>query len=734
MGYEPEELIGRQMHGLVHAKREDGSDYPAHECPIYVAMKTGTTCRVASEVFWKRDGTPLPVEYSSHPILEGGCVTGAVVTFFDVSERKELQRKALLREQWLNSFFSAATAGLALLDEQLRYVQVNEHLAEMNGLKPAEHVGKKLDEVIPRLAPIIRPVFEGVLATGQPVLNFEFSGETGPQNDLRHWVFSVFPITGEGGKTHGAGTVVVETTELKRRERALRESERKFRELAENIREVFWVTDPQKQQMLYISPAYETVWARSCESLYRSPREWMESVHPEDRARVENAALTKQVSGEYHEKYRITRPDGSIRWIQDRAFPIREANEIARVVGIAEDVTERELLQAQLLRAQRMESIGTLAGGIAHDLNNMLAPILMGIELLREDLQDEKHTGLLDSMSRSAQRGADMVKQVLTFSRGIEGNRTPLQFRYLLKDMENIIRQTFPKPIQFRAKVPSELWAINGDATQIHQVVLNLCVNARDAMPNGGVLTIKAENFTVDEHFATMHLEARPGQYILISVSDSGCGMTAAVRERIFEPFFTTKGFQKGTGLGLSTVQGIVKSHGGFIVVDSELDRGSEFRVFLPAVMHPAARDGRAERSEIVPGNGETILVVDDEPAIRETTKKALEAFNYRVLMAENGAQAVALCAQNLDRVELVLTDLAMPIMDGLATIRAVRTLDPEMKIIAASGFDSAGNQGAPPEANAFLRKPFTVDVLLKTLRTVLDLEKPVCAESKKAA
>ena len=390
---------------------------------------------------------------------------------------------------------------------------------------------------------------------------------------------------------------------------------------------------------------------------------------------------------------------------------------------IFRDVTEKKKLEAQSLRNQRMESIGTLAGGIAHDLNNALAPILMSIHMLQMKFTDAEGAALLDTIAGSTQRAAEMVKQVLTFSRGLEGKRCEVQLRHLIKEMENIIKQTFPKSVQLRTVIARDLWTVVGDGTQLHQVVLNLCVNARDAMPHGGSLSINTENAMLDEQFAGMNPEAKAGPYVIISVADSGSGIPPDVQERIFDPFFTTKPLGQGTGLGLSTVQGIVKGHGGFISLNSAMGKGSAFKVYLPA--NPAGRkiDPESELTLLPTGKAELILVVDDEASVRSITQQTLELFGYEVLSASDGAQAVAACAQNIGRIKLMLTDMMMPIMDGAATIRAVRTLDPGIKIIAVSGnpLERRSTDTTQFHANAVLQKPYPAERLLKLIRETLD-------------
>jgi two-component system, cell cycle sensor histidine kinase and response regulator CckA len=394
------------------------------------------------------------------------------------------------------------------------------------------------------------------------------------------------------------------------------------------------------------------------------------------------------------------------------------------VLAIDTDITEKKKIETQFMRAQRMESIGTLAGGIAHDLNNILAPIMMSIDILKLTATDAQAKKILETIEISAKRGADIVRQVLTFARGLEGERIEVQPKHLLNDLENIIKDTFPKDIRLQFSIPDDTWKILGDPTQVHQILLNLCVNARDAMPNGGDLTIGVENCVLDEHYAAMNTKAKPGRYVRIDVTDSGTGMPSAIVDKIFEPFFTTKELNKGTGLGLSTVMAIVKSHEGIINVYSEPGKGTTFKVYLPAMeLSPEGLKEQPEEASLPRGNGETILVVDDESSILIITGQTLQAFGYRVLTATDGADAVAVYAEHKHEIAVVLTDMSMPVMDGPATIRALRRINPAIKIIAASGLTSNGEVPKAPGANVkhFLTKPYTAGILLKTMRAILD-------------
>jgi PAS domain S-box-containing protein len=387
------------------------------------------------------------------------------------------------------------------------------------------------------------------------------------------------------------------------------------------------------------------------------------------------------------------------------------------------DLTERKKIEQQFLRAQRMESIGTLAGGIAHDLNNALAPILMSVEILREKLTDQASHDTLAILEDSALHGANLVRQVLTFARGVDGQRIPINPIHLLNEIQNIIRDTFPKNINFSFNHSRDLWTVTGDPTQLHQVFTNLCVNARDAMPEGGSLKVTMENAVLDDVYAGMNPDCKPGTYVVVTVTDTGTGIPPAVRERIFEPFFTTKEIGKGTGLGLSTTIAIVKSHGGFINLYSEMGKGTTFKVYLPADTTQQTVEATAVAQTQFPrGNGELILVVDDEESIRRVALKTLERFGYHVLLAANGAEAVSLYAQQRKKIAVVLTDMAMPIMDGPATIIALKAMNPDVKIIGSSGLAANGGVAKAMDAGVkhFIPKPYTAEAMLKTIAKVI--------------
>lgn len=398
-----------------------------------------------------------------------------------------------------------------------------------------------------------------------------------------------------------------------------------------------------------------------------------------------------------------------------------ERGTLSRILSISTDITKRKKLERQFLRAQRMESIGTLAGGIAHDLNNLLSPITMGAQLLESAPLDERYRRIVGTIAQSASRGAEVVRQILSFARGIEGSNEVVDVGAVVREVAGIVASTFPKNVDARVSVAPDLWPVRGDATHLNQVLLNLCVNARDAMPDGGVLTITASNINMDE-LPPAAAGSLPGPYVLIEVTDTGTGMTSETIERAFDPFFTTKEPGHGTGLGLSTVLGIVKSHGGFVNVYSEPGQGSMFRVHLSAATGEPMRLEQAAgvSGEHLLARGETILLVDDEEAILDITRVALEANGYRVLLAEDGAQAIALYATHRSEIDLVLTDMMMPVMDGPALVAALRRVNPNVLMIATSGLQSSGRM-ASAGVRHVLQKPYSATSVLRMVREVLD-------------
>lgn len=520
-------------------------------------------------------------------------------------------------------------------------------------------------------------------------------------------------VRNSGGEVIGFSGVWIDITERRR-------IEDRFRRLVDsNVQGVFFrkddgsITDANDAALKILGYTREDLNAGLMNWRKMTPPEYAEG-DQKCFAELVTKGICRQIDKEYYRK------DGSRVpvLIGVAAYEDKPDEGVSFVV----DLTERKKLEQQLLRSQRMEGIGSLAGGIAHDFNNVLAPIMMALSVLKNRLPDKESQELLGILRLSAQHGQEMVRQVLLFAAGGEGHRKmTVSVRSVLLDLERIVSDTFLKLIRVEAMIPKELWSITGDSTQLQQVLLNLCVNARDAMADGGTLTIDGRNVVLDRHSPVLPPDGKPGNYVVLSIGDNGCGMPAEVIEQIFDPYFTTKGATGGSGLGLPTSLGIVKSHGGFIRIHSEPRLGTLFSVYLPANEQIGELTEVDATAEPPVGQGECVLVVDDEESVREVTRQTLEAYGYRVKLAANGAEAIAIFAVNPEAVDVVLTDMMMPVMDGAATIKILRRIAPNVRVIAASGLPGKeGPSAAVPDVADFLAKPFTADRLLHTLRDVL--------------
>ncbi len=442
-----------------------------------------------------------------------------------------------------------------------------------------------------------------------------------------------------------------------------------------------------------------------------------------DFAKINQAFSEVQKSNHWEDEITNHTRSGKKIHVMSRWTVVKDDQDMLKTILIVNtDITEKKKLETQFLRAQRLESIGALAGGIAHDLNNLLSPIMIAVQMLKmQNNGNRMNAKYLEAIDSSAKRGAEMVSQVLTFGRGIEGEKVLMQPRHIIKETYKILKETFPKSIDIQVNTPKDLWNVKSDPTQLHQVFMNLCVNARDAMPNGGQLKVSAANVRLDEQYSKMALDARTGPYVLISVADTGSGIPRENMDKIFDPFFTTKELDEGTGLGLSTVQAIVKNHGGFIKVYSEENQGTEFKIYLEASKNNETAQDKNVESKLDYGNGETILVVDDEASIREIIKETLELYNYRVLTAENGTDAISIYVQHRDEIDAVITDMVMPVMDGKTTIQALKKIESEVKILAISGFSDylSLHRLRDMGVHHFISKPFTAAKLLQNVQEI---------------
>ncbi len=503
-------------------------------------------------------------------------------------------------------------------------------------------------------------------------------------------------------------------------EKALRDSETLFHSLVENLPQHVFRKDLAGRFTFGNGPFCQSLGKPLAEILGQTDLDFCPPALAEKYRQDDRRVIETGQSFETEEEHR--QASGKMSFVRVAKTPLRDASgQIVGVQGISWDITERKQIESQMLRTQRLESIGTLAGGIAHDLNNALAPILMATELLRLEFPDTA-ARYLELIQSGARRGADMVKQLLTFAKGAEGERLLIQPHHLLKEMQKLIKSTFPKNIELRTHYAKDLWTVRGDATQLHQVLLNLCVNARDAMPEGGTLTLEAENLALDAAQANTVPEAPPGPYVVWRVTDTGLGIPPEILDRIFEPFFTTKGPDKGTGLGLSTTLGIIKGHGGFIRAHSVPGQGTTFAVYLPACGSDASDTSRLTKTEMTfRGHGETILVVDDEVGVRNVLRAVLTQLNFKVLTAADGTTALIQVAENQADLRAVITDLHMPHMDGLAFVRVLKGRLPQVGIIVVSGRldEREADEFKQLGVHALLDKPFTQEKLVAALKTI---------------
>jgi PAS domain S-box-containing protein len=439
--------------------------------------------------------------------------------------------------------------------------------------------------------------------------------------------------------------------------------------------------------------------------------------HGKSPLQIEQMTKAVEESGEWTGEWReVTKANKPIL-IQCRITLIRnEQGKPKSLLFINTDITERKQLEEQFLRSQRLESLGTLVSGIAHDLNNTLTPVLIGVDVLRKT-PSERDT-VLNMMEKNARRSAEMIKQMLAFARGDDTSKTLVPIEPLVNEMSKTLIHTFPKKIEFEIKLVDKPWPVSGVPTQIFQVLMNLCVNARDAMPKGGRLTLSVENISIDTTEAASIPDAKAGNYVCVGVTDTGTGIPPEQLEKLFRPFFTTKAPGKGTGLGLSTSAGIIKNHGGFMTVASKVGQGTVFKFHLPTSVEAQPV---SSKSSLPGGSGEGVLVVDDEAIALVVTRTALENYGYKVFAASNGLEAITSLSENRDAINLIMIDIGTPLMGGIATITALRKIKPDIKIVICGRSKKPAEEiKERAQINGFIPKPVTLEQLLTTVSDVI--------------
>jgi PAS domain S-box-containing protein len=720
-GYSAEEVIGRTPSILKPDEQSDEFCLRLSETAL-----SGRTFRGES-ADRRKDGTIYYSDHTVTPVYQAdGTITHFVAVMHDITERKHAEEQLRHANAQLREFLNHSPAvlyALQLEGETIAPRFASENITRLLGYDAADApsyewwLGQLHDEDRARAAGSIAQTLT--------------DGSSRNEYRLRHkdgrylWVEDQQRLVrDENEKPVEIVGVWTDITDRKRAEDELRETERRFREMLDNLELISIMLD-REGRLVYCNDYFLRLSGWSREEVMGA--DWFDAfIAPErwDEMRDLYSRLLTDKNYARHYTSEIVTRTGERRLVQwNNSLLYSASGVVVGVASIAEDITDRAQLEKQLFRAQRLESLGTLAGGIAHDLNNLLLPILMGVTLLRRFGPNEASMQAIDNIERSVKRGSELVKQVLLFARGGQTSSEPVRLGDVVREIQAIITSTFPKDITLETAIAKDVHAVTGDATQLTQVLLNLCVNSRDAMPHGGHIFISARNQVISDAEAVLHGDVARGEYAVLEVADTGEGMSQEIIDLIFDPFFTTKEVGSGTGLGLSTVQGIVGNHRGFVTVSSTVGEGSRFTVHLPARgAQPESPAPAVDISAPPHGNGELILVVDDDAAVVSITKQTLEEFGYTVATAEDGAQAIGVFSRQHEEIALVLTDMAMPVIDGHALIAALNRIGRDVRVIATTGNPAAASMTKIAQSGVthILIKPYTADHLLRTIAAAL--------------
>jgi PAS domain S-box-containing protein len=720
LGVTREEIVGKSVYDLSHKELAD--EY--HRMDLEAFQTTGT--QVYESRVQVADGTWHHVVFhkATFPDPTGG-VGGLVGIITDITARKQAEEALWESEARFRAIFENAPVGISMTDLSGRLLQTNRVLQALLGYTAEELRGRESPEII---HPEDRPENARL---GMELLAGNHRHYSMDNRLLRkdgEIIWGQVTVTllrdARGDPEYFVGTVI-DITAQKQSETELRQSEQRFRLMAETIQDVFWIATPRIGKTVYVSPGFEYIWGRTREALYRNPKLFLETVHPEDRERVKTEIIAaRERSIPWSHEYRIIRPDGTARWILNRGFPVRDdQGRVILFTGVATDITEHKALEEQLLQAQKMEAVGRLAGGVAHDFNNLLMAITGYGELMRAKvLKDDPLYGYLENILKAGERAASLTRQLLTFSRRQIIHPKMIDLNRVILDLEPMLRRLIGEDLHLEVVTDRRLGTVRADPSQVDQIVMNLVLNARDAMPTGGGLTLKTAAVELKKERHTRFGLAPPGAYVMLVVEDTGVGMDEVTQAHIFEPFFTTKGPGKGTGLGLSTVYGIVKQSGGYLDLESSPGAGSAFTIYLPrleAIVDPPRV--KIAITESLRGE-ETILLVEDEDMLRGLLAKFLRLYDYTVLEARHGGEALLACERHPGPIHLMVTDVVMPQMSGRELADRLTPLRPEMKVLYMSGYteDALVQHGVADLSVAFLQKPFRPIELARRVHALL--------------
>jgi PAS domain S-box-containing protein len=722
-----DEIVGSRFDDDIWSGlREDGTPLPNVEFPFWRAYVEREPVQDEVMGIYPPDAPPRWIRVNAQPLFRDGreAPYAVLISFNDITAERLKEEALQTSRDLLSSVLSSSLDGImvfsAVRDEDeaivdFECVLVNPRAEKLIGSTAEEVVGDRLREAMPwQEEKGLFEVYREVVETGEPA-EMEIHHTT---DILDNW-FHVMAVRVE----NGVAVTYRDITERKEAEQRIREQA----QFLDKARDAILAHD-MEGRIAYWNKSAErlTGWSKD-EILGKWAHQCLYDPDEEDKLRQCHETMMEE--GEWTGELRVRTKDDEERIVESRWSLVRDsAGDPKHVLVINTDITERKRLESQFLRSQRMESIGRLVGGIAHDLGNLLVPITLGVKVLkrRVDDGDEKVAQTLSMIRKSAERGSDMVEQVLAFARGVEGERVALQPATVVDEVEEMTEETFPEDIEVRTHTEEDLLPIVGDATQIQQVLMNLCVNARDAMPTGGTLSIEARTVTFSESDARRNIDAEPGPYVCIEVQDTGTGMPDDVVDKVFEPFFSTKEEGDGTGLGLSTAYSIIQSHDGFLDVESEEGVGTTFWMYLPVAeeeAEPQSGENGTEETERLPsgGEGERVLVVDDEEFVLESARQTLESAGYEVRTALDAAATLRLVEEEGEAVDIVVTDLRMPGMSGLELIRTLRDRHPTLPIVAASGVaDGRTEEALDAGAQTFLAKPFSEEKLRGALREAL--------------